>query len=222
MKIVHFPSLVLTLISAAFTVCACAAAPVSPPPAIPAPSPAPAAAAAEGEAPAAIVNEYRIGPGDVLNVFVFNQPELSVTVPVRPDGLISTPLVENMSAAGKTPSELGRDVEKRLADFVRTPKVNIIVTNFVGIYGDQIRVVGQAAHPQALPYRNGMTLLDVMIAVGGLAEFAAGNRARLVRNHDGKSVEMKVRLQDLLNSGDIKANVPMQPGDVLIIPQSRF
>ncbi|MEP7245849.1 MAG: XrtA/PEP-CTERM system exopolysaccharide export protein [Gammaproteobacteria bacterium] len=221
MKIVQFPRLALTLIFAVFTVCACAAAPVSPPPASAAPA-APAAAA-EGEAPAAaIANEYRIGPGDVLNVFIFNQPELSVTVPVRPDGLISTPLVENMGAAGKTPSELGRDVEKRLADFVRTPKVNIIVTNFVGIYGDQIRVVGQAAHPQALPYRNGMTLLDVMIAVGGLAEFAAGNRARLVRNHDGKSVEMKVRLQDLLNSGDIKANVPVQPGDVLIIPQSRF
>ena len=221
MKIVQTPSLALTLIFAAFTVCACAAAPVSPPPATPAPAARPAAA--EGESPAAaIANEYRIGPGDVLNVFVFNQPELSVTVPVRPDGLISTPLVENMSAAGKTPSELGRDVEKRLADFVRTPKVNIIVTNFVGIYGDQIRVVGQAAHPQSLAYRNGMTLLDVMIAVGGLAEFAAGNRARLVRNHDGKSVEIKVRLQDLVNGGDIKANVPMQPGDVLIIPQSRF
>jgi polysaccharide export outer membrane protein len=166
--------------------------------------------------------EYRIGPGDSLNVFVFNQPELSVTVPVRPDGLVSTPLVENMQAAGKTPSELGRDMEKVLAEYVRTPKVNIIVQNFVGTYGDQIRVVGQAAHPQSLPYRNGMTLLDVMIAVGGLGEFAAGNRARLVRNQDGKPVEMRVRLQDLLNGGDIGANVPMQPGDVLIIPQSRF
>jgi polysaccharide export outer membrane protein len=166
--------------------------------------------------------EYRIGPGDSLNVFVFNQPELSVTVPVRPDGLISTPLVENMQAAGKTPSELGRDIEKVLAEYVRTPKVNIIVQNFVGTYGDQIRVVGQAAHPQSLPYRNGMTLLDVMIAVGGLGEFAAGNRARLVRQQNGKSVEMRVRLQDLLNGGDIGANLPMQPGDVLIIPQSRF
>jgi polysaccharide export outer membrane protein len=166
--------------------------------------------------------EYHIGPGDVLNVFVFNQPDLSVTVPVRPDGLISTPLVENMLAAGKTPSELGRDVEKVLAEYVRTPKVNIIVTNFVGTYGDQIRVVGQAMHPQSLSYRNGMTLLDVMIAVGGLGEFAAGNRARLVRNQDGKPVEMRVRLEDLLNGGDIKANQPVQPGDVLIIPQSRF
>jgi polysaccharide export outer membrane protein len=170
----------------------------------------------------AVQTEYRIGPGDSLNVFVFNQPDLSVTVPVRPDGLISTPLVENMQAAGKTPSELGRDIEKVLAEYVRTPKVNIIVQNFVGTYGDQIRVVGQAAHPQSLPYRKGMTLLDVMIAVGGLGEFAAGNRARLVRQKDGKPVEMRVRLQDLLNDGDIGANMPMQPGDVLIIPQSRF
>lgn len=177
-----------------------------------------------GAAPEAEVvqTEYKIGPGDQLNVFVFNQPELTVNVPVRPDGLISTPLVENMGAAGKTPSELGRDIEKVLAEYVRTPKVNIIVTNFVGTYGDQIRVVGQAAHPQSLPYRNGMTLLDVMIAVGGLGEFAAGNRARLVRNQDGKPTEMRVRLQDLLNGGDIRANMPMLPGDVLIIPQSRF
>jgi len=166
--------------------------------------------------------EYRIGPGDALNVFVFNQPELSVNVPVRPDGLISTPLVENMQAAGKTPSELGRDIEKVLAEYVRTPKVNIIVTSFVGTFGDQVRVVGQAAHPQSLPFRNGMTLLDVMITVGGLAEFAAGNRARLVRIQDGKQVEMRVRLQDLLNGGDMSANLPIQPGDVLIIPQSRF
>jgi polysaccharide export outer membrane protein len=170
----------------------------------------------------AVQTEYRIGPGDQLNVFVFNQPELTVNVPVRPDGLISTPLVENMRAAGKTPSELGRDIEKVLGEYVRTPKVNIIVTSFVGTYGDQIRVVGQAANPQSLPYRNGMTLLDVMIAVGGLGEFAAGNRARLVRNQDGKPVEMRVRLQDLLNGGDIRANMPMLPGDVLIIPQSRF
>jgi len=180
----------------------------------------------KGAAPAAPAEnaqtEYRIGPGDSLNVFVFNQPELSVNVPVRPDGLISTPLVENMQAAGKTPSELGRDIEKVLAEYVRTPKVNIIVTSFVGTFGDQVRVVGQAAHPQSLPFRNGMTLLDVMITVGGLAEFAAGNRARLVRIQDGKQVEMRVRLQDLLNGGDMSANLPIQPGDVLIIPQSRF
>jgi polysaccharide biosynthesis/export protein len=166
--------------------------------------------------------EYRIGPGDQLNVFVFNQADLSMAVPVRPDGLISTPLVEDMPAAGKTPSQLARDMEKKLAEYIRSPSVNVIVTGFVGNYGDQVRVVGQAANPQALPYRSGMTLLDVMIAVGGLGEFAAGNRARLIRRVDGKSTETRVRLDDLLNDGDIRANMPIQPGDVLIIPESRF
>ena len=174
-------------------------------------------------APGAPQAEYRIGSGDQLNVFVFNQPDLSVTVPVRPDGLISTPLIENMQAAGKTPSELARDMEKTLAEYIRSPKVNIIVTNFVGTYGDQIRVVGQAAHPQALAYRSGMSVLDVMIAVGGLGEFAAGNRARLVRRlPSGETQEIKVRLDDLLNDGDIGANMVVQPGDVIIIPESRF
>ena len=166
--------------------------------------------------------EYRIGPGDALKVFVFNQPDLSVEVPVRPDGLVSTPLVEDMQAAGKTPSQLARDMEKKLAEYIRSPSVNVIVTGFVGNYGDQVRVVGQAAHPQALPYRSGMTVLDVMIAVGGLGEFAAGNRARLIRRVDGKNTETRVRLDDLLNDGDIKANMQVQPGDVLIIPESRF
>ena len=179
-------------------------------------------AGAADQATAVPSPEYHIGPGDQLSVFIFNQPDLSTNVPVRPDGLISTPLVENMRAAGKTPSELGRDMEKILAEYVRSPKVNIIVTNFVGTYGDQIRVVGQAAHPQSLAYRNGMTLLDVMIAVGGLGEFAAGNRARLVRIENGKQTETRVRLQDLVNGGDISANLPVRPGDVLIIPQSRF
>jgi polysaccharide export outer membrane protein len=204
---------------AVLSACAGGGAPVRPASSTP-------GAAKDAGAPAAasdaVQTEYRIGPGDQLNVFVFNQPDLTTSVPVRPDGLISTPLVENMLAAGKTPSELGRDIEKVLAEYVRSPKVNIIVTTFVGTYGDQIRVVGQAAHPQSLAYRNGMTLLDVMIAVGGLGEFAAGNRARLVRNQNGKPVEMRVRLQDLVNGGDIKANLPVLPGDVLIIPQSRF
>jgi polysaccharide export outer membrane protein len=145
-----------------------------------------------------------------------------VNVQVRPDGLISTPLVENLVAAGKTPSELGRDVEGRLSEYVRSPKVNIIVTAFVGVFSDQIRVVGQAAKPQSLPYRANMTVLDVMIEVGGLAPFAAGNRARIVREVDGKTVQIPVRLNDLLNDGDISANIAVQPGDVLIIPESRF
>lgn len=170
----------------------------------------------------AVVTEYRIGPGDSLNVFVWNHTELSGTVPVRPDGLISTPLVENLQASGKTPSELARSIEERLSEYIRTPKVNVIVTSFVGALADQIRVVGQAAKPQALPYRANLTVLDVMIQVGGLAQYAAGNRAKLVRVVDGKTVEMPVRLNDLLNKGDVKANVEMRPGDVLIIPESRF
>ena len=166
--------------------------------------------------------EYRIGSGDTLNIFVWNHPELSLSVPVRPDGIIATPLVEGMMAAGKTSTQLGADIEERLKEYVRGPKVNVIVTGFVGALGDQIRVVGQAAKPQSLPYRANITLLDVMISVGGLAEFAAGNRARLVRNVDGKSVSIPLRLTDLLNGGDLKANVDMRPGDVVIIPESRF
>jgi polysaccharide export outer membrane protein len=177
---------------------------------------------AASQAKSTASQQYRIGPGDQLQVFVFNQPELTTSVPVRPDGRISTPLVEDMQASGKTPNELGRDMEKVLGEFVRSPKVSIIVTNFVGTFGDQIRVVGEAAHPQALPYRNGMTLLDVMIAVGGLGQYAAGNRAHLIRRVDGKSVDMRVRVDDLINKGDLSANVVIQPGDVLSIPQSRF
>jgi polysaccharide export outer membrane protein len=167
-------------------------------------------------------SEYRIGPGDSLQVFVWGHPELSVTLPVRPDGMISTPLIENIEAAGKTPSQLARDMEKALAEYVRNPTVNVIVQNFVGAYGDQVRVVGQAAKPQSIPYRANMTLLDVVIEVGGLAEFAAGNRAVLVRTENGKQTRTTVRLRDLLEAGDISANMPMRPGDVLIIPESRF
>jgi polysaccharide biosynthesis/export protein len=166
--------------------------------------------------------EYRIGPGDNLQVFVWNHPELTVTIPVRPDGLISTPLVENLKAEGKTPSQLSRDLEVALSEYVRSPTVNVIVTQFVGAYGDQIRVVGQAQKPQSLPYRANMTVLDVMIAVGGLAEFAAGNRAAIMRKEGDKQLRIPVRLTDLMDEGDIGANISMRPGDVLIIPESRF
>jgi polysaccharide export outer membrane protein len=177
----------------------------------------------QAPAPAAAVEaDYRIGPGDNLQVFVWNHPELSVTVPVRPDGKISTPLIENMSAAGKTPSELSRDMETALAEYVRSPTVNVIVTSFVGTYSEQIRVVGQAQQPQSLSYRANMTVLDVMIAVGGLADFAAGNRAVILRRQGDQQLRIPVRLSDLLNDGDISANLPMRPGDVLIIPESRF
>jgi polysaccharide biosynthesis/export protein len=171
---------------------------------------------------AQVQTEYRIGPGDNLQVFVWNHPELTVTVPVRPDGLISTPLVENMQAGNKTASQLSRDLEKALAEYVRSPTVNVIVTSFVGALADQVRVVGQAQRPQALPYRANMTVLDVMIAVGGLSEFAAGNRAVVMRQEGDKNLRIPLRLSDLMNDGDLGANLTLRPGDVLIIPESRF
>lgn len=165
---------------------------------------------------------YRIGPGDVLDIFVWRNPEISSQVPVRPDGRISTPLVEDMVANGKTPSELARDMEEVLAKYIKSPSVNVIVTSFEGTFSGQIRVVGQAANPQAVPYREGMTALDVLITVGGLGEFAAGNRSKLVRNENGEATEYRLRLDDLLNKGDIKHNVELRPGDVIIIPEAFF
>ena len=165
---------------------------------------------------------YRIGPGDMLEIFVWRNPEISTTVPVRPDGKISTPLVEDMLAVGKTPSQLARDMEEVLAVYIKSPSVNVIVSGFQGVPEEQIRVVGQAANPQSVPYREGMTVLDVVIAVGGLGEFAAGNRAKIIRRVDGRNVEYRVRLSDLVNEGDVSENVSMQPGDILIIPESFF
>ena len=182
----------------------------------------PSSANSGGTANVANMSNYRIGPGDVLDIFVWRNPEISTKVPVRPDGKISTPLVEDMVAVGKTPSELARDMEEVLATYIKSPSVNVIVSEFKGTFAEQIRVVGQAANPQAIPYREGMTLLDVMIAVGGLGEFAAGNRAKLVRNENGRTVEYRVRLSDLLNDGDISQNVVVRPGDVLIIPEAYF
>lgn len=167
-------------------------------------------------------DSYRIGPGDMLKIFVWRNPEISATVPVRPDGKISTPLVEDMVAVGKTPTQLARDMEIILATYIKSPSVNVIVSGFQGVPNEQIRVVGQAANPQAIPYREGMTVLDVVIAAGGLGEFAAGNRAKLVRKVDGKNVEYRVRLGDLINAGDISQNVVIQPGDILIIPEALF
>jgi polysaccharide export outer membrane protein len=166
--------------------------------------------------------DYLIGPGDTVNIMVWRNPEVSMSVPVRPDGKITTPLVEDLPAAGKTPSDLARDIEKALAKFIQQPVVTVIVTSFVGNFSEQIRVVGQAAKPQALPYRRDMTLMDVMIAVGGVTEFAAGNRASLIRTVDGKQQKYNVRLDALIKDGDISANMPMRPGDVLVIPESFF
>jgi polysaccharide export outer membrane protein len=164
---------------------------------------------------------YIIGPGDALNIIVWRNPELSMSVPVRPDGKLATPLVDELIVQGKTSTEVARDVEKALSKFVRDPVVTVIVTSFVGPYSEQIRVVGEAAKPQFLPYKQKMTALDVMIAVGGLTDFADGNNATIVRASEGDK-RYTVRLKDLLKRGDIGANVEMRPGDVLIIPQGWF
>jgi len=166
--------------------------------------------------------DYIIGASDNLNLFVWRNPELSTTVPVRPDGKISTPLVEDLLAAGKTPTQLARDFENELKKYVQDPIVTVIVTGFVGPFDQQVRVVGEAAQPTAIPYRERMTMLDVMIAVGGLTEFAAGNRAVVVRSIEGEPRSLGVRLDDLLKDGDISANISILPGDVLIVPQSWF
>lgn len=165
--------------------------------------------------------EYLIGPGDSLNIQVWRNPEVSSSVTVRPDGKITTPLVEDVVAINKTPTQLAREIEKRLAKYIQEPIVTVMVGGFSGPYSQQIRVVGQATRPQALPFRQNMTILDVMIAVGGTTDFAAGNRASIVRVHGGKQ-QFGVRLDDLLKSGDISANVEMRPGDILIIPESFF
>ncbi|PHQ72043.1 MAG: sugar ABC transporter substrate-binding protein [Sneathiella sp.] len=166
--------------------------------------------------------EYIIGPEDELDVFVWQNPDLSVTVPVRPDGRISTPLVDDMVAASKTSQQLARDLEKVLAKYVKDPLVTVSVKTFNGPYSQQIRIVGQAQQPMAIAFRNRMTVLDAMIAVGGMTEFASGNRAVIVRTEDGEQKTYNVRLDDLLLNGDVSANVPLQPGDILIIPESWF
>lgn len=176
--------------------------------------PAPASAAAPGY-------NYIVGAGDTLNIIVWRNPELSLQVPVRPDGKMSTPLVDELVAQGKTSVEIARDVEKALSKLVRDPVVTIIVTGFVGPYGEQIRVVGEAAKPQSLAYKQNMTVLDVMIAVGGLTDFADGNGASITRASEGDR-RYSVRLKDLIKRGDISANVEMRPGDILIIPQGWF
>jgi len=173
-------------------------------------------------AEAAPPGDYLIGAGDTVNIVVWRNPEVSQAVPVRPDGKITTPLVEDLQASGKTSTELARDIEKALSKFIQQPVVTVVVTTFVGTYSEQIRVIGQAAKPQALPYRVDMSLMDVLITVGGLTEFAAGNRASVIRTVDGKQQKFNVRLNDLLKNGDISANVPMRPGDVLVIPESFF
>lgn len=166
-------------------------------------------------------SEYLIGTGDTLQVFVWRQPELSVTVPVRPDGRISTPLVEDLVAVGKTATQLAREIEKTLSEFVRNPEVNVIIQQFVGTSGNQVRVLGQVKMPGSVRFREQLTLLDAISEVGGLTEFASGNRARLVRNTNGESRETRLRVGDLMK-GKIQNNIELRPGDIIVVPESSF
>ena len=179
----------------------------------------PPAVAEERAAP-----EYVIGPGDVLGIFVYQEPDLSTELPVRPDGRLSMPLVSDIDAAGRTPSQLSRSIEQQLKEYVRNPLVTVMVRNFVGPASRQIRVIGEAAQPVAMPYREGMTLLDVMIVAGGLTRYAAGNRAEIIRRDPGGPSRqvIRVRLSDLLRDGDISQDMPVRPGDTLVIPQGWF
>jgi polysaccharide export outer membrane protein len=190
----------------AFALAACSSTPMVPP----------MSGSAEG------VDQYLIGPGDSLSVFVWRNPELSTSVKVRPDGEISIPLVEDVTAVGRTPTELARDLESRLKKFVRDPIVTIMPSSFEGDYVQQVRVIGQAQTPRAVPYRAKMTLLDLMIEVGGLTKYAAGNDAVLIRIVKGQQHTYPVKLDNLITYGDIRYNFPMQPGDTLIIPESLF
>jgi len=165
--------------------------------------------------------KYLIGAGDQLNIQVWRNPELSSTVPVRPDGKVTAPLIEDLPALGKNPTELAREIETQLKKYIQDPVVTVIVTGFVGPFSEQVRIVGSATRPTALPYRQNMTVLDAMIAVGGITEFASGNRAVLVRASEGNK-QYNLRLRDLLQRGDASANADLKPGDIVIIPESFF
>jgi polysaccharide export outer membrane protein len=181
----------------------------------------PGGTAAPGvSAPSAAAN-YVIGPGDVLQIFVWRNPELSVTVPVRPDGRVSTPLVEDMGAVGKTPSTLARDIEKVLGEYIRSPQVNVIVSTPASTLS-QVKAIGQLKAPQGVAFREGMRVLDLVLAVGGMTDFAAGNRAKIVRQENGGQTELRVRLADLINKGDMSQNIALKAGDVLVVPESRL
>jgi len=166
--------------------------------------------------------KYLIGAGDVLNIFVWRNPEVSGTFVVRPDGMITTSLVEDIPVSGKTPTELARSIEKILATYLRDPVVTVTVNNFVGPFSEQIRVIGEATQPQSINYTQDMTLLDVMIRVGGLTEFADGNDAVLVRIENGQQKQYNIYITDLIKDGEISANVDMLPGDIIIIPEAWF
>jgi len=210
------PSVFATLVMAAFLGGSAASAQQPPTAAAP---PAGTAQQAPATPAAGVGANYLIGPGDTVQIFVWRNPELTATVPVRPDGKISTPLVEDLVAVGKTPSQLARDVEGVLAEFIRSPQVNVIVTVPVSAFS-QVKVIGEVVNPQSLPYREGMRVLDAVLASGGLGPFAAGNRSKIVRRVEGKDTNIKVKLANLVNKGDMSQNFELRPGDVLVIPQS--
>jgi polysaccharide biosynthesis/export protein len=181
-----------------------------------------AEAVAEAKSPSVEASsKYIIGPGDTIQIFVWRNPELSLSVPVRPDGKISTPLVEDMVAVGKTPTQLARDIEGVLVEYIRSPQVNVIVSNAVSTFS-QVKGLGQIKNPQAVPYREGMRVLDLVLALGGLTDYAAGNRAKLMRQDGSRQQQLRVKLNDLLNRGDMRQNLELKPGDVLIVPSSIF
>jgi len=165
--------------------------------------------------------DYIIGPGDLLRIFVLDNKDLSTEVPVRPDGKITIPLVNDIVAVGKTSAQLGKDLEARLKSYIRTPTISVIILQATSTFS-QVKVIGQAVAPRALPYRRGMRMLDVMIAVNGLSQFAAGNRAKIIRAENGVYRQIKVRLADLMNDGDTSQNLSVNPGDVIVIPEARF
>ncbi len=167
-----------------------------------------------------VKNTYRIGPGDQIDIQVWRNQDLTLSTVVRPDGNITMPLIDDVQASGKTPMELAKDLEEALAFYVKDPIVTVMMAQFVGTYDDTVRVVGEALAPQSIPYREGMTLLDVMIVVGGLTEFAHGNNSVLVRHYSEGKQSYRIRLDDLIKSGDIEANALVQPGDILIIPEA--
>jgi polysaccharide export outer membrane protein len=211
-------SLWIALLLSLCATLACTSAP-------PAEKPSPSAEAIPPAAPNVtaqpVAESYIIGPGDSLQVFVWRNPELSSTVPVRPDGKISTPLVEDMVAVGKTPTQLARDIEKVLAEYVKSPQVNVIVTLPVSAFS-QVKIIGQVLKPQSLPYRDGMTVLDALLSVGGLGPYAAGNRAKVVRTDGGKQTQISVNLERIVDKGDMTQNIKLQPGDVIVVPETHF
>ena len=208
--------LVAALLLPAFALAAqgAGAAPAAPAPSTVGPAPTPAQQVVDP-------NVYVIGPGDTVQVFVWRNADLTATVPVRPDGKISTPLAEDVVAVGKTPSQLAREIEKVLSEYVRSPTVNVIVTQPVGAFS-QVQIIGQVMKPGSLPYRAGMKVLDAVLAVGGLTQFASGNRAKIERMVENRKQEIHVRLEALVNKGDMSQNLELRPGDVLVVPESFF